>query len=291
MWCETLAFEELPAALPLLVRHRVDLLLAVRPWQLGEIAEVVRRARGEGVFVAVWPMLADEDGRWANARSCDKYIAFVDQLLAVVPEADELAIDLEPPFDELERLIRRGRGVGSAATPAPALCSGLGPARLPSLSFRSARDDLATATRRWHASLRITTAVIPFLAFERGGAWMQRFLGTPVTALDVDRHSAMAYTSLLEGWSRGVLDRRRAEAVFTRCAVAAKARFGERAALSLGCVGAGAFGSEPAYRDPSELARDVALARAAGIEELALFDLGGVMRRPPPEAWFDALSG
>ncbi len=270
MWCETLAFEALPAALPLLVRHRVDLLLAVRPWQLGEIAEVVRRARGEGVFVAVWPMLADEDGRWANARSCDKYIAFVDAVLSTV-DADELAIDLEPPFYELERLIR------------------LRPARLPSLSFRGARDDLASATRRWHASLRITTAIIPVISFERG-AWMQRFLGTPVTALDVDRHSAMAYTSLFEGWSRGLLDRRRAEAVFARCAAATKKRFGERAALSLGCVGAGAFGSEPAYRDPSELARDVALARAAGIDELALFDLGGVMRRPPPEAWFDALS-
>ncbi len=272
MWCETLAFEEVPAALPGLSRYGEELLLAVRPWQLGEIAGVVERARGEGVFVAVWPMLADEDGRWANARSSDKYIAFVDQLLAVVT-ADELAIDLEPPFYELERLIR------------------LRPARLPSLSFRGARDDLAAATRRWHASLRITTAVLPVLAFERGGAWMQRVLGTPVTTLDVDRHRAMAYTSLFEGWSRGLLDRRRAEAVLARCAAAAKLRFGERAALSLGCVGAGAFGSEPAYRDASELARDVALARAAGIEELALFDLGGVIRRAPAEAWFDALTG
>ncbi len=277
MWCETLPFEQLPAAVPLLARYRVDLLLAVRPWQLGEIAEVVRRARGEGVFVGVWPMLADEDGRWANARSCDKYIAFVDQLLAEVPFADELAIDLEPPFFELERLIRlrpTKTAVGAGA-----------------LSYRGARDDLEVATRRWHASIRITTAIIPFLAFERGGTWMQRFLGTPVTELDVDRHSAMAYTSLFEGWSRGLVDRRRAEALFTRCAAAAKQRFGARAALSLGCVGAGAFGSEPAYRGPSELARDVALARAATIDELALFDLGGVMRRPPAEAWLEALSG
>jgi hypothetical protein len=268
VWCETLPFEQLPSAVPLLARYRVDLLLAVRPWQLAEIGEIVQRVRGEGVFVGVWPMLADEDGRWANARSCDSYIAFVDQLLATV-SADELAIDLEPPYYELERLIR------------------LRPARLPSLSFRRARDDLAAATRRWHASLRITTAVIPVLAFERG-AWLQRFLGTPVTALDVDRHSAMAYTSLFEGWSRGLVDRRRAEAVFARCAAAAKRRFGGQAALSLGCVGAGAFGSEPAYRDPAELARDVELAKAAGIDELALFDLGGVMRRAPAEAWFDA---
>ncbi len=272
VWCETLPFEQLPSCLPLLARRRIDLLLAVRPWQLTEIAEVVRRVRGEGVFAGVWPMLADEDGRWANARSCDKFIPFVDALLMEVPFVDELVIDLEPPYSQLERWIR-GR-----------------PARLQgSLSYGSARDDFAAATRRWHASHRITTAVMPMLAFELGGPWMQRLLGTPVTALDVDRHSVMAYSSLFEGWSRGLIDRRRAEGLLSRCAASSRKRFGERAALSLGCVGAGAFGSEPSYRDPRELARDVALARAARIDELALFDLGGVMRRGPAEAWLEAL--
>jgi len=273
VWCETLPFERLPAALPLLGRYRIDLLLAVRPWQLPEIAEVVRRARGEGLFVAVWPMLADEDGRWANAHSCDKFIAFVDAVMIEAPFADELVIDAEPPYFQLEKWIR-GR-----------------PARMSARDYGVARDEYAAATRRWHASRRITTAVMPMLAFEVGGGWMQRLLGTPVTALDVDRHSVMAYTSLFEGWSRGVIDRRRAERLFSWCASSSKKRFGERTALSLGCVGSGAFGNEPAYRDHRELARDVAIARAAGIDELALFDLGGVMRRPPPEAWFDALSG
>lgn len=272
MWCETLPFEQLPPALPLLARYRLDLLLAVRPWQLAELPEVVRRARGEGVFVGVWPMLADEDGRWASVRSCDRFVGFVDELLAAVPFADELVIDLEPPFFQLERWIR-GRPAG----------------RVP-LDFRGARARYTAATRRWHASHRITTAVMPMLAFERG-AWMQWLLGTPVTSLDVDRHSVMAYTSLFEGWSRGVIDRRRAERLLARCARATRTRFGERAALSLGCVGAGAFGNEPAYRAPGELARDVELARAAGIEELALFELGGVLRRPPAEGWLDALSG
>lgn len=272
VWCETLPFEQLPACLPLLARYRVDLLLAVRPWQLPEIGELVRRARGAGVFVGVWPMLADEDGRWANARSCHKFIAFTDGLIAEVPFADEVAIDLEPPIFQLTKWVR-GR-----------------PARLQASEYRAARDAYAAATRRWHASHRLTTAVMPMLAFELGGQWMQRVLGTPATPLDVDRHSVMAYSSLFEGWSRGVVNRRRAEQLVAACARFARRRFGERAALSLGCVGAGAFGSEPAYRDPSELARDVSLARAAGIEELALFDLGGVMRRPPAEAWFDALA-
>jgi hypothetical protein len=273
VWCETLPFEQLPAAIPLLARYQVDLLLAVRPWQLAEIATVVERVRGAGVFVGLWPMLADEDGRWANARSCGKFIAFTDALLAQVPAVDELVIDLEPPFAQLARWVR-GR-----------------PARMQASHYRAARDAYAAATRRWHATHRITTAIMPMLAFEFAGQWMQRVLGTPTSALVVDRHSVMAYTSLFEGWSRGVVDRRRAEQLLVACARFGRRRFGERAAMSLGCVGAGAFGVEPSYRDASELARDVAIARRAGIEELALFDLGGVMRRLPAEAWFEAFAG
>jgi hypothetical protein len=196
----------------------------------------------------------------------------IEHLLAEVPFADELVIDLEPPFFQLAKWIDAR------------------PARLHASRYRAARDAYADATRRWHASHRITTAVMPMLAFEVAGQWMQRVLGTPTSALDVDRHSVMAYSSLFEGWSRGVIDRRRAERLLVACARFTRRRFGDRAALSLGTVGAGAFGNEPCYRDARELARDVAIARAAGIDELALFDLGGIVRRAPAEVWLDAFA-
>jgi hypothetical protein len=67
-------------------------------------------------------------------------------------------------------------------------------------------------------------------------------------------------------------------------------RFGERGGISLGTIGVGAFDDEPCYRGPDELARDVAIATRAGITEISVFDLGGILRRPPPEAWLDAIS-
>lgn len=277
VWCETLSYEALPAHLGLLARHRLDLLLAVRPWQLPEVSELVRRLRGEGLFVGVWPMIADEQGRWANARSCTEFIAFTDELLARVPFADEVVLDLEPPYFQLARL-RPGHSADPATKP-------------PRQSFGAARDAYAAATRRWRAERRVTTAVIPAIAFEVAGQWMQRVLGTPTTALDVDCHSLMAYTSLFEGWSRGLLGRRRAEQLLVACARLGRRRFGASVGLSLGTVGAGAFGDEPSYRNPAELARDVELATAAGITELALFDLGGIVRRGPAEAWLDAFAG
>jgi len=274
VWCETLPYDELASFTQLLARYRVDLLLAVRPWQLADAGDVVRRFQSEGVFVGLWPMIANEDGRWASAASHEKFIAFADKLSGQVPFADEMIIDLEPPLFQLERW-KAGRPTWRQ-TPTPR-------------AYRTARDAYVSAVERWRARHRVTTAVMPLVAIELRGQWLQRVMGTPASDLPVDRHSVMAYTSLMEGWSRGVINRGRAEALLLATAHLTRIRFGPRAGLSLGTVGTGAFGDEPSYRDPGELARDVALALRGGVTELSLFDLGGVVRRPPAEAWFDAL--
>ncbi|MEO8698932.1 MAG: hypothetical protein ABI867_02780 [Kofleriaceae bacterium] len=268
VWCETLPFDEVvrPAVVEVVARYRLDLLLAVRPWELAGAAAVVRRYRDAGVFVAVWPMLEDSEGRWASVSSIPKLVAFADALVAAIPEADEIILDVEPPHAVLDAW-KRGR-----------------PALPPVRGFAMAAQALDAATRRWQRERRVTTALLPFAL----GRWTQRIFGTPIPM--ADRHSVMAYTSLFEGWSRGVLDRGRAEAVLGWCARHAVTRLGDRAALSLGAVGPGAFGDEPGYRDPGELARDVAIAAAAGITELSLFELGGVLARKPAEAWLDAFA-
>jgi hypothetical protein len=275
VWCETVPYDELvrPAVVDLVARARLDLLLAVRPWQLDEVGDVVRTFQSRGVFVAVWPMLANDDGRWLNARSSRAFIQFADAVLEAAPNADELVLDLEPAIAQLAKW-KQLRPTWRQ-TPSPN-------------RYHHARDALIEATRRWSTQHRITTAILPLLAFELRGEWMQRAVGTPATSLAIDRHSIMAYTSLLEGWSRGLVNRRRSELALAACARFARRRFAARSALSLGTVGVGAFGDEPSYRSPAELQRDVAIAVSAGIDELSLFDLGGILRRPPAEAWLEA---
>lgn len=272
-----LPFAELsPALLDKLAARRIDLLLAVRPWQLSEIAGVVERVKAAGVYLGLWPMLGDEHGRWASVRSMVGFIALADSVIERVPPIDELVIDLEPPHEVLARW------------------KALRPAFPTAQGYREARAALAAAITRWKglrtaSPLRVTTAVLPLLPLELRGEWMQRALGTPATALPVDSHNTMAYTSLYEGWSRGLVNRSRAELLLSLTARAARWRFGESAGISLGCVGPGAFGDEDAYRGIDELARDVDIARRAGIHELALFDLAGVVRRGDVDAWLDAL--
>jgi hypothetical protein len=277
VWCETLPWPEVarPELARLLTGHRIELLLAVRPWQLPEVADLVDRLRGAGVFVGLWPMLADEDGRWASVASSARFIGLVDALLARAV-VDEVVIDLEPPMAVMSRWLD-GRPTWRQ-TPSPA-------------AYGAARAALVDAIGRWRQGRRVTTAVMPMVVAELRGEWMERLLGTPVSALPVDGHSIMAYTSLFEGWSRGLLDRRRAELTLGLCGRLARRRFGPLAGLSLGTVGTGAFGDEPSYRSVDELRRDVAIATAAGITDLSLFDLGGILRRGPAAAWLEALAG
>lgn len=281
IWSETLPLAEHgePAVLRCLAAAGVEVLLAVRPWQLAEVAAIVEQLRGEGLVVGLWPMLADADGRWASVHSIAAFIAFTDAVLAAAPACDELVIDLEPPLEVLARW------------------KALRPAGSWSRGYRAARAALSAAVVRWRSTRpsavgrRVTTAVLPLLALEARGEWLQRALGTPATALAVDAHNVMAYSSLYEGWSHGLVGRRGAERLVALTARLARLRFGARAAISLGCIGRGAFGDEPGYRAIGELERDVAIARASGIEEIALFDLGGAVRRGDLAGWLGALRG
>lgn len=281
IWSELVPYRQLVGSpvLGQLAARRIQLIIAVFPQIAAGVAEVVASCRDAGVRIAVWPMLADDDGRWASNRTatrfCDQTRRLLDRLDRARALPDELAIDLEPPIAQMRALLG-GKVMGLRGPGRPAAAT----AELGAL-IADARD----------MRLGVSAAVAPMIALgsARAGNGWERLLGTPVAGLAFDRVSAMSYTSLMEGYSRGMLGRRDARALLWAAAGAAVHRFGARAGVSLGCVGAGALGDERSYRSAAELADDVAIVRAAGIDDIALFDLGGLLQRPPVHAWLDAL--
>ncbi len=65
---------------------------------------------------------------------------------------------------------------------------------------------------------------------------------------------------------------------------ATQAHYADRAGISLGLCG-GEPG--PAYATPADLRPDVAAALAAGVRDIALADLAGIIGSPNPDAWFE----
>jgi hypothetical protein len=260
-----------------LAERGVQCAFAVRPGGEDEARAVVADARAAGVSVAIWPMIADADGRWASAASAERWCGFVDALLETLADADalpdELVVDLEPPI----ALVR----AWSAVRPQRAVVGG----------DRALATTMLTKTLDHATALGVAPwgAVVPLVLADRlgFGAW-QHVLGTPVDALPLAGVCVMLYSSLV-GYTRGLLRRDHGEALVWLGASAARRRWAQRAMVGLGAVGPGALGDEPIYGDVHELVADVALARAAGVDDLALFDLGGALDRPPFERWLDAL--
>jgi hypothetical protein len=282
IWCETVPAETLgaPATVALLRRYAVDPLVAVWPDTIAEAREATLALAGAGLRPALWPMLADADGRWISAGNAPRFCAFAERLAQETARevgAVEIVLDLEPPIE----LIR-------GALAAKAVNAHLLSASLDAGSFRAAREAIAAVAARLHAAGCAVSAAVA-LPVLLGPGW-EALLGTPVSGVAWDHVSPMLYTSMLEGWSRGLLARRDARALLAWSCRAAALRFGPIAGASLGAVGTGAFGDEPTYRSPAELADDVAVARAAGLDDLALFELGGVLRRAPAEAWLSAFT-
>ncbi len=254
-----------------LARRKIDLVVAVFPSTLVTLPRVVDVCGDAGVHVSAWPMLEDAQGRWASTSNAEPFVRFATEVAERVPE---IVFDLEPPFEAL-RSLSRGRF-----------------AELPSRrAFEGAvRRFAATCDELRARGVGVHAAALPVVLLDppRRHARWQSLLGTPVDRVAYESISVMAYTTMIEGWSRGIVRRRDARAILHDIARATASRFGSRASVSLGAVGTGAFGDEPTYRAPSELADDVAIARGAGVDDLALFDLAGVVARPPIDAWLDA---
>lgn len=284
VWCETLPLPSLasPAVMGLVARYNLELLAAVRPSDLDGLPALLASARDRNVRLGLWPMLDDADGRWVSAANVDRFDAFTERVLdrcgALAPA--EVAFDLEPPFGLVSRWLSR---TGASAAP-----------RLRRASLAVARNGLAaTIARVRDRGVAPTAAVVPMVLFDTHNglhAPWQRALGTPVDGLAWAHVSAMAYTTMFEGWSLGTMRRDDAVALLGDCCVRVRARYGSAAGVSLGAVDTGALGDEPVYRSPAELARDVAVATACGVDDLTLFDLAGSLRRGPAEGWLEAFT-
>jgi hypothetical protein len=301
--------EEVARALDLLRGFDLDLVMAVRPGQGPSVAGLLERADRAGVRVALWPMVADRDGRWASAENAARFCAFAEDLVVRLAARGirpaEIFVDLEPPFADVREILDSPGETGPPidAPPRGAPGRAIGALHLLRRSLRSLDGASRIFARFAEASrargIAISSAVVPLVLFDpapRSGlfaepsAFYQALLRTPADVPLWGSVSAMLYTSMIAGLSRGILRRADALALLSTGARAARARWGERAGVSLGVIGTGALGDEPVYRDPSELAEDVLAVLAAGVEHLSLFDLGGVLRRPPAERWLSAFT-
>jgi hypothetical protein len=269
----------------LLVRHGVAPLVAAPdhgPDADHAVLEAIEGYRRAGLGAAgVWPLLGREAGYWPSERDPGRFVARVEALLGRGPAPPWLLVDLEPPLAEMKALS--------------------GPARVPGLVFRNlsprryraARAELGALADRLRGRGTRTFACAAPLAggdFAGGGGFWQDAWESPLVGVGWDAVGLMVYTTLLATRSGPLLDEAAARRFAFLAARATARRFGAGAAALVGLVGGGILEDEAEYDDPEQLRLDVAAVRAAGIDDVVLYSLEGVLAKPRPEVWLEALA-
>jgi hypothetical protein len=282
-----------PAVVRLLKRYRVHPCLAVPHGKLGGgYAGFLHTYGAAGLEPALWPTLSDALGYWPNERNALEFSSYVYEILTWTREKRVhlpwLAVDLETPFYQW-REIGAAKGLKKAFTALRLYRSNRDQARFEEAAgiYRALQDYLRSQ------NCRTLVPVLPFLELDlkRGAVKIQDYLETPVTPVAWDVVSVMQYNSLFAGFSKGLIRPKDAPYYLYLLCLSMKRHFGERAALSVGLTGTGKLGDEPYYREPAEMLPDIEAGLAAGIADLAVFCLEGILKSPKPEAWFEMIRG
>lgn len=295
VWAEFLPYAEAarPQTVDLLARFQVGLNISVPQGSLGpDLAHLLRIYASVGLDVALWLLLDDAYGYWPSERNVARFSAYVDEVLDWAKGQNLplrwIAIDLEPPCYQVvghqhDRGLRRLWLVGRMAWE-----------NLHAARFHQATQAYDALQRRIHAAGAKTLVPLVEFAVEDivlGDTVMQDLLEAPALSVPWDLVSCMTYNTMTAGYSQGrvsLADARSLQYLLLRDLAGA---LGGRAGASLGLTGVGKLGDEPTYEDPADLALDVGTALMAGIRDISIFNLEGILRRSDPAAWLEAARG
>jgi hypothetical protein len=279
-------------ALPLLEQYSAGVAVAMYPVSLTrKNANAFKKLADAGVEYAFWPLMEQEQGYFPGERNIAQYSALVRHQIEWAQKNDVLpdmiAIDLEMPIQQMR-----------AVMSAPNALHRLG------MVYTSARDNL-DRERYYRAKsqldslnceiqdlgMRTLTAVLPWVGLELEGEaeLVQDMTETPASGIGWDILSPMLYVSMLVGMSGGALTTRDANWLLYDNCCRLRSKYGGRAGVSLGLTGGGVLQDEPVFEMPSELVTGLKAALAAGIRDVSIYSLEGVISRKDQRQWFEAL--
>lgn len=291
-WCETMAPADLLDArvVALLKRFRVRVNLALGEHQVGaDLERLLKTYRDEGLEIELWLLLPKDQGYWPSERNAGLFYQYVQRLLQWARARNVtipwIAVDLEPPIQQADRFLAVK---GNPLAYYQVLLRTVRENRNPRRFRRGYAHFERTIDAASQHGTRVQAAVFPTLVedFVVGSDYFQDVTESPLIGLPWDAYSFMFYTTLL-AQQMPTFSRQEARAYTYSCMKDACRILGPRAELSVGLTGtAGFLGEEPIYRDPDEIARDVACGAAAGVGTFAVYNLEGMLNQPPSERWF-----
>jgi hypothetical protein len=292
-WAELISPGELTdRALPLLREFGAGVAVAMYPVSLTrENAVALRELKGAGVEVTLWPLMEQDQGYFPGEGNVEEYSAMVRNLIdwarrnEVLPGL--LAVDLEPPIEQLNEVFAATGGLAKLRGAFNAARRNLDRERY--YKAKAVLDGLNGWVQA--QGVRTLAAVMPWVALELEGdhELIQDMNETPVAGISWDLISPMLYVTMLGGMAERALNRRDANWLLYETCLKLRERYAGRAGVSLGLTGRGVLEDEPTFDDPGELVVGLEAALAAGVRDVSIYSLEGVLARDDPRPWLEAI--
>ncbi|PKQ28808.1 MAG: hypothetical protein CVT63_00615 [Candidatus Anoxymicrobium japonicum] len=279
-------------ALPFLTEFSASVAVAMHPASLTrKNANAFKKLKEAGIEFAFWPLMEKERGYWPCERNISTYAELVRNQLewaernGILP--DMVAVDLEMSLLQVQKIM-------SATSPVKKLRVALSQVwdNLDRERYYKARGRLSELNDEIQdRGIRTLAAVLPWVGLEL--EWdvelIQDMVETPVAGISWDVISPTVYVSMIAAMSGGTITRRDANwLVYENCGML-RSKYGGRAGISLGVTGVGVLEDEPTFDSPVDLAVGLEAALAAGVRDISIFSLEGIISRPDPREWFEAI--
>jgi hypothetical protein len=288
---EFMTLAEIEATLPLLASHGVGIVLSWPADQLDDAAhfQLVQKAAAQGVEVRPCLVLSRADGYWASSTTAAVYDRYARRLIdawldkGLTPTTFE--VDMEMPISRALQFAQLAKALDSNALIA-FLQQGVNRSQYTSAT-RTYKDLVGYAHQRGFR-VEVTTLAPMVDDYADGDDGLRQAFNVPLDGIPWDSVSVQLYRTLNEEVLGAVAGHTTSYYVYDY-AVRARAIWGSKAAVGIGMTDGGELDpTAPVYTDGGQLRQDVDAASWAGIPraQLGLYNLRGILRRPPSAQWF-----
>jgi len=293
VWVEFVEDDEAEARVAFAAANGLNVNLAMKQGDHGRdrLRTWCQAAEAHDVAFRVWPLVAEEDGYWANQANVGIYTCWAEEMVAWsledCPRLDAVAFDMEYPIErafELQELMDEG---GSVTDLVEFFMGGIDEE-----AFEASREVFAASVADLQdQGIRCTTSTLAMVADDvlDGDETIAQALWTPIEGIGWDRVSFQIYRSMFDDEFAVALedsDQEFTAGLVTSYATDIVAHYGDRASVDLGTTGSGI--SDHGGVEPAELQADIAAALAAGVEVGAtvVYSLEGTDGHADPASYF-----
>jgi len=270
-----LSFEKVQEQLPVLQEKDATLYLQIKEEDLTnpKLKDILKDANDRGLKIIIWPFLRSEQGPWANDHNYDVYIPLMYKIVDFLKEENVitkyLVVNMENASAQMDTVKEYLKDKDY---------SSLFDMLLKNIN-REKFDIAVQEYKKMIDSLhvkgyKVMITTYPYLIddMQDNDPDIQDLVNVPISGIDWDAYTFTPYRTAYSS----DFNVKFSPFIAYEYSRAAREEYKEKARIALGIVGPSGHG--PGFTSPEDLYKDISAVKAAGVQEVDLFYLGGMIK-------------